>query len=50
MFEAWYSVGIRMTRSERKARALQTQYGGTIRRHVSVNGKVETYVLEVRRG
>ena len=42
-FEAWYSVGHRMTRSIRKARELQAKHGGRVLRHVSVDGKVETY-------
>ena len=48
MFECWYTVGIRSTRSLRKAIALQATHGGKIRRCVSVNGKVESY--EVSRG
>ena len=44
-FEAWYTVGHWMTRSARKARELQAEHGGKIRRHVSVNGKVESEVI-----
>jgi hypothetical protein len=43
VFESWYSVGHVMTRSLRKAMALQAARGGRVLRHVSVNGKVETF-------
>lgn len=40
-FEVWYTVGHRMTRSARKAWALQAQHGGNVYRCVCVNGRTE---------